>query len=78
MAQFLFDASSAYLRIVFRVYFTALLLLLGLIGNQCCAEQVKLRLYHNRRRHHSDDRVAEWSEYGVGSMVIPSYPSGLA
>src|ERR1700722_20136038 len=48
MAQILIDAPSAHVRIAFRAYFTTLLLLLGFLGDRCCAMRVKLRLYRHQ------------------------------
>jgi hypothetical protein len=48
MAHILIDAPSAHVRIALRAYFTWLLLLLGLIGDRCCAMRVKLRLYRHQ------------------------------
>jgi hypothetical protein len=49
MAQVLLNAASANVRIFLRAYFTAMLLLLSFLGDQCCALRVKLRLYHHQR-----------------------------
>jgi hypothetical protein len=42
------DLSSAYVRIALRAYFTVFLLLLGFLGDRCCAKRVKLRLYRHQ------------------------------
>jgi hypothetical protein len=48
MAHILIDAPSAHVRIALRAYFTLLLLLLGFLGDRCCAMRVKLRLYRHQ------------------------------
>jgi hypothetical protein len=49
MAQVTIDASAAYIRLALRVYFTVVLLLIGFIGDQCCAMRVRLKIARDRR-----------------------------
>jgi hypothetical protein len=49
MAQLLIDLPSAYVRLALRAYFTALFLVLGFLGDRCCAQRAKLLLYRRRR-----------------------------
>jgi hypothetical protein len=48
MVRILFNSTSATVRLVLRVYFNVVLLLLGLIGDQCCKNRSRLRLLRNR------------------------------
>jgi hypothetical protein len=48
MARMHIGLSSAYVRLALRAYFTIFLLLLGFVGDQCCAQRVKLRLYRHQ------------------------------
>jgi hypothetical protein len=48
MVRILFSATSAHVRLALRVYFNVILLLLGLIGDQCCKNRSHLRLLRNR------------------------------
>lgn len=49
MAEVHINLSSAYVRLALRAYFTVFLLLLGFLGDRCCAKRVKLRLYRHQR-----------------------------
>ena len=48
MQQFLIDAASFEVRIALRAYFTIVLLVIGFIGNRCCAARVRLRLHRRQ------------------------------
>jgi hypothetical protein len=49
MAQVTIDAPAAYIRLTLRIYFTIALLLIGFIGDQCCAMRVRLKIARNRQ-----------------------------
>jgi hypothetical protein len=49
MAQVTIDASAAYIRLALRIYFTVVLLMIGFIGDQCCAMRVRLKIARNRQ-----------------------------
>jgi hypothetical protein len=43
-----YDVNSAKLRIGLRIYFTALFLIIAIVGNQCCRLRATLRLLHQK------------------------------
>lgn len=48
MQQFLINAVSSEVRLALRIYFTLVLLLVGFIGDRCCALRVRLRLHRRQ------------------------------
>lgn len=44
MAQVTFDAPAAYVRLALRIFFTVTLILIGFIGDQCCAMRVRVKI----------------------------------
>jgi hypothetical protein len=49
MAQVIIDAPAAYIRLTLRIYFTVVLLLIGFIGDQCCAMRVRLNIARDQQ-----------------------------